>query len=509
MFVRKKRNKSGSVSVQIIDKSSGKYKVVKSLGSSKNKHEVEALYKRAIQMMPKLMNQPVLNFSYSNKDKEILDYMSNNEIIIRTVGPELVLGKIFDSMGFGAIKEELFRDMVITRLIYPGSKLRTLDYLIRHKGLDKSVQSIYRFLDRLNEKHKTTIEAIAYSHAKKLFKNISVVFYDMTTLYFEAEKEDDLRKIGYSKDGKFNKPQIMLGLLVGESGYPIGYDIFEGNTFEGNTLIPILRKMERKYGFNNPIVVADAALLSKTNLKRLNEQAYEFIIAGRIKNEDALVKEKILKLAKNIQNSKSFEIKKEDGSRLIVGYSSERAKKDAYNRQKGLRRLRAKLASGKLGKQHINNRGYNKFLNFDGSIKISINEAKIKADEQWDGLKGYITNTKLPASRVIKHYSQLWRIEAAFRISKTDLRIRPIHHYKRRRIESHILICFVAYSIWKELDRLLKETKLNISTAKALRLLETVYEMRFKLPDSGIEQRQLIKLSSEQRRLIEIISSLT
>ena len=217
MFVRKKRNKSGSVSIQIIDKSGGKYKVIKTVGCAKDKNKIEFIYKQAVQMIPELMNQAVLHFPDSEEDRTILDFAHNSEIRIYTVGPELVLGSIFDSMGFDEIKEELFKDIVITRLVYPGSKLRTLDYLRRHKAMEKSVQSIYRFLDRLNEKHKTNVEAIAYRHTKKIVKHIAVVFYDMTTLYFEAEKEDELRKIGFSKDGKFNKPQIMPGLLGGES----------------------------------------------------------------------------------------------------------------------------------------------------------------------------------------------------------------------------------------------------------------------------------------------------
>lgn len=126
------------------------------------------------------------------------------------------------------------------------------------------------------------MERITYNHTRKVLKTISVVFYDMTTLYFEAEDEDDLRKIGFSKDGKFQKPQIMLGLLVGEGGFPIGYDIFKGNTSEGKTLMPVLQAIQKKYQFGKPIVVADAALLSKDNLETLAEKNYTFIIGGRI-----------------------------------------------------------------------------------------------------------------------------------------------------------------------------------------------------------------------------------
>jgi transposase len=215
----------------------------------------------------------------------------------------------------------------------------------------------------------------------------------MTTLYFETEDEDDLRKIGFSKDGKFQCPQIMVGLLVGEGGYPIGYDIFEGNTFEGKTLIPILRKLQKKYGFTKPIVVADAAMLSKNTLEELVKEKYTFIIGARIKNETEAVKKEILLSRENMNYGDTCVIMKEDGNQLIVSLSDKRARKDAYNREKGLKKLRLKVKSGILTKDSITNRGYNKFLNLSQDVSVEIDEEKIKDDEKWDGLKGYVTNT--------------------------------------------------------------------------------------------------------------------
>ena len=193
---------------------------------------------------------------------------------IRTMGPELIFGRLFDEIGFHVIPEQLFRDIVVARLVYPTSKLKTTDYLYRYQGKVMNVQDVYRFLDRLNERYAEQAKQIAYAHTKKILEHITVVFYDMTSLYFEAEDEDDLRKIGFSKDGKFQNPQIMLGLLVGEKGYPIGYDIFEGNTFEGKTLLPVLKKIQERYSFGKPVVVADAAMLSKDNLDALDLAKY-------------------------------------------------------------------------------------------------------------------------------------------------------------------------------------------------------------------------------------------
>ena len=255
MFVRKKKNKSGSFSIQIISKAGGKYKVVKTVGSSSDQSEIERLWVRAHEIIPELIGQSTFDFR-SEKDRVVDNFVRDlSSLDVRVIGPELVFGTLFDRIGFNVIPEKLFRDLVLSRLSFPSSKLKTVDHLHRYRGKDLSVYSLYRFLDRLQSKYKDDIERISFNHSRKLLGgSISVVFYDMTTLYFEARDEDDLRKIGFSKDGKFQKPQIMIGLLVGERGYPIGYDIFEGNTFEGHTLLPILKTIQEKYGFKQPVV---------------------------------------------------------------------------------------------------------------------------------------------------------------------------------------------------------------------------------------------------------------
>ena len=509
MFVRQKRNKSGSISVQVISKAHGKYSVIKSFGSSKKPEGVKRLVQKAKDYIniPNEYQLPLFQID-SNNDEVIDNFVETlKNSNIRTVGPELIFGTIFDKIGFNKIKEELFRHIVIARLAYPTSKLKTVDYLYRYRGINITVDAVYKFLDRLNEKHKEKVEQISYNHTKKVLKTISVVFYDMTTLYFEAEDEDDLRKIGFSKDGKFQCPQIMLGLLVGEGGYPIGYDIFEGNTFEGHTLLPTIERIQKRYDFKQPIVVADAGLLSKANLRKLGEQKYEFILGARIKNESNAVKNEILKKAKGIKNGENFEVKKDDGTRLIVTYTDKRARKDAYNRKKGLSNLEKKVRSGKLTKQHINNRGYNRFLELSGDVEVVIDQEKVEADKVWDGLKGYVTNTKLKADKVIEQYGHLWQIEKAFRISKTDLRIRPMYHYKRRRIEAHICISFVAYAIWKEVERLLKKTGVDMSPTRAAELTHNMYELEYTKPHSQRNEKQLLNMDEEQRLLYKVIHS--
>lgn len=506
MFVRKKPNASGSITVQVIDKSSG-YRVVKTIGTARDPQDVQRLVELGRLFIARQSRQYSLFPADEHDNAAVLDFVQTlGNASIRTVGPELIFGRLFDEIGFGVIPEPLFRDIVIARLVYPTSKLKTVDYLLRYRGKTVSVQSIYRFLDRLNEHYSQQAQEVAYRHSRTILKRIQVVFYDMTSLYFDAEDEDDLRKIGFSKDGKFQNPQVLLGLLVGEGGFPIGYDIFEGNTFEGKTLLPVLKGIQQRYEFGRPVVVADAAMLSQENLDMLDDEQYPFIVAARMRNEAQALQEQILHCCAGLRDGQCIEMPHEKNRRLIVAYSDKRAAKDAYNRQRGLAKLRKQVGCGRLTKENLNKRGYNKFLKLTGEVLVDIDESKVAQAARWDGLKGYLTNTKLPPGAVIENYGQLWQVEKAFRISKTDLRIRPMYHRRRRRIEAHVLVAFVAYTIYKELERRLHLARIPISPQRAAELTQTMYEITFRLPNDPQERRTLLQMDEEQRRLYSLFT---
>lgn len=503
MFIRRLKNRSGSTSVQVIQKIKGRYKVVKTVGCATVLQDIEKLELLAKQEIDQITAQSKLFVSEQDEliDKT-LETLENSDI--KTIGPEIVFGKIYDSIGFNQVGEELFRHLVISRLAFPLSKLKTVEYLQRFQGVKVSIDSIYRFLDKLNDKLKTKVEQIAFNHTLKVLKGeINVVFYDMTTLYFEASDEDDLRKTGFSKDGKHQNPQIFIGLLVGLNGFAIGYDIFEGNIYEGHTLIPFIKKISEKFKLEKPIIVADAGLLSKDNIKALEENEYEYILGGRLKNESNQIKEKILADQYNDGILRSYQ--KTETSRVIVHYSDKRAKKDEYNRQRGLTRLEKKIKTGKLTKSSINNKGYNKYLTLTGEVAITIDYNKYEQDNVWDGLKGYITNTKLTDKEVLENYKNLWHIEKAFRMSKTDLRIRPIYHRLQRRIEAHICISFTAYCIYKELERVLYEESSSISLRQAAEMTHTIYQLKYILPESKQVKTILLKMDEMQTELCQII----
>jgi transposase len=503
MFVRAKKNQSGSISIQIISKARGRYKVIKTIGCATTQHELEELTRDAKQVIEGLRMQSSL---FASEQDELVDetFASLSNSSIRTVGPELVFGQIFDFIGYNQVQEDLFRHLVISRLAYPLSKLKTIDYLYRFQGVTIDINSVYRFLDRLNSELKNQVEQIAYSRTKVLLGGqVTIVFYDMTTLYFEASDEDDLRRTGFSKDGKHQNPQIYIGLLVGMDGYAIGYDVFEGNVYEGHTLIPFLENMARKFNLGKPVVVADAGLLSNDNVKALEVKGYEYIIGARLKNESAEIKTQIL--ASNLADGQTICIDRNSKSRLIISYSHSRSKKDASNRKRGLERLEKLIKKGKLTKANINNRGYNKYLRLEGEVHIEIDYKKFELDAVWDGLKGYVTNTKLSDADVIDSYKNLWHIEKAFRMSKTDLRIRPVYHRLRDRIEAHICISFAAYSVYKELERALADEESTISLKRAAELTHNMYQVSYMLPASKQLKNKLLAMDDQQKELYDLV----
>lgn len=502
MFIRQKLNKSGSISIQIIDKSRGKYKVVKTIGCSTDFNEIELLCQKAQKSILELKQQPELPFN-EPQELQFADSFINYIQNLTLIGPELLLGKMFDEIGFNKIEDELFRHLVITRLVYPVSKLKTVDYLFKYKNIQISVYSIYRYLDKLQKQQIESIKQISLDHTLKLFGNkISIVFYDVTTLYFETKDADDFRKMGFSKDGKHSQPQIVLGLLVSQAGYPLDYDLFEGDKYEGDTLIPIIEHFITKHKPEELIVVADAGLLSNKNIEALTSKQYQYILGARIKNEKESITKQIL--TANLKDGESTIMVRDDGSKLILSYKKSRALNDKKNRRKGLEKLEKKIKTGKLSKQNINNKGYNKYLKIEGEAKISIDYDKYKEDDAWDGLKGYRTNTSLSKEEVINQYHQLWTIEKTFRISKNDIEIRPIYHQLKRRIEAHICISFAACKIYKELERQLKLKQSKLSPEKAIEILKTIYKVSFETPYSNKVYQKLLLKTKEQHSLVSL-----
>ena len=486
MFVRQKKNKSGSMSVIVVRKEKGRYKLVKTMGSSSDPQEIESLSRQGKEWIRRQtgMSDMFADAEGRSREKgEVERFFASIENVLVN-GDSLIIERIFDSIGFAEIKDDVFKKLVIARLSFPSSKAATVEYLKNHFDEDVDLSKIYRYLDKLNHTQQEKIQDISVRHTKELLGgSIGVMFYDVTTLYFEADREDDFRKTGFSKEGRHKNPQIILGLLVSLNGYPLAYCIHEGNKYEGHTMMPVIEEFVRKYELDNFVVVADSGLMNEQNIAELERNGYQYILGARIKTESKKVTDWILSQPK--ADGKMVEYDKGNGRKLLVGYTENRARKDAYNREKGVRKLEKAYRSGRLSKENINRRGYNKFLEMKSPVEVSINYEKIAEDAAWDGLKGYLTNTKLSAEKIYAAYHNLWTVELAFRIAKSKLEVRPMFHFTRKRIEAHICICFVALKVYKELDRLLKLNDIKLSIDKVLRMAKTVTTIQVRLPLNG------------------------
>jgi transposase len=508
MFIRKKPNRSGSTSVVVIEKKAGKVCYLKTIGVSSDDEEIEYLYDQGKKWISEQhgLRDIFLEYAKEEESKEIVEHLLNKVEQILINGTQLILNSVFQTIGFDKINDDILKHLVVSRICQPQSKVATVDYLKSYFDEDIELHKIYRYLDKLNDKQKDTIQKISVEHTRKVLGGkIGVVFYDVTTLYFETDYSDDLRKTGFSKDGKHSLPQVVLGLLVSKGGYPLAYSIHEGNKYEGHTMLPVVKDFVKKFDLKDFVIVADSGLMNTQNIAELEQNGYKYIIGARIKNENKAVTEWILSQKK--KDGAFYEYQKSEHSKLILGYSENRAKKDAYNREKGVKRLEKEYKSGSITKNKINKRGYNKFLEISDNVSVTINNNKITEDAKWDGFKGYITNTKLSAATVYSQYSELWQVERAFRVTKGVLELRPMFHFTRKRIEAHVCICFVAYKVYKELERILKESQIKLSVDKVLAIAKTITTVKVKLNRSKETITKTMLLTHRQKSIAALFES--
>jgi transposase len=349
----------------------------------------------------------------------------------------------------------LLLDLAIMRLIEPASKWRSIELLSRYFGIKYS-QRIYRTIPKLII-HKADIEQRAYSVAEQKFKEqFYYVLYDVTTLYFESLKADELKIQGFSKDNKAQQPQIVLGLLVTQSGLPLSYDVFAGNTFEGKTMLPIVEGFMSKHPRAKPIVVADAAMLDEERLAELRGKNISYIVGARLANANlSLIKQ--IHGTLNAVNGAIARLQSKHGD-LICDFSSIRYKKELTDLNKLVQKAEELVAKQSSGTRV-------KFIKRVSKEKIELNTALIEKRKLLLGIKGYCTDlpeSQLSSQQAIERYHHLWRVEQSFRMSKFDLEARPIYHQKEEAIRSHVLICFVALIIEKYLELITKMSLRNI-----------------------------------------------
>lgn len=384
-----------------------------------------------------------------------------------------VYGSLYDEIGFSTIfkkcpvSRQVLKDIIMARLAQPCSKRSSCELLERDFGISYPLEKIYRMMDTLTKGRIRRLQDIAWHHSRDLLdEEIHLLFYDCTTLYFESFTEDELRSFGYSKDHKFNQGQVLLALMVTREGLPVGYEVFPGNMYEGDTFSDAIKKLRERYKIKRAIVVADSGLLSKLNIEMLEKSGYEFILGARLRSLSDKWKDKILdnkdyqKVEKENEVLRITDFAYTKTRRLIVSHSTKRAEKDRRDREKAIENLRLKLEKSKNPKSLVSNYGYKKYLSLEGEIIVKVDEDKLLKEALWDGLHGVFTNLKatdIRAEEVLSQYHGLWQVEESFRIQKHDLRIRPVFHWSAKRIRAHIAICFVAFALIRFLQHRIKK----------------------------------------------------
>ncbi len=332
MFVHRKKHRYGRTSVVVVDKSHGKFREVKNFGVGSSDSEIVALCRQASEWIRRYGGQLEMDFIEENEkqqEEEETDRVLSNIDSLLINGHRLILDQVYDSIGFNQIDDEILRSLVIARVSQPMSKRATVEYLKSYFDEDVELHSIYRYMDKLYSTRREEVQRISVGHTRRVLGgNVGLLFYDVTTLYFETAEKDVLRDNGFSKDGKTAESQIVLGLLVSRDGYPLSYCIFNGKQYEGYTMIPIIDDFIQRFSLADFVVVADAGLMSKRNVQLLEDAGYKYIIGARIHTESESTKKWILKQEK--VDGKYYQRKYGDKARLILGYSSERAKKDAH-----------------------------------------------------------------------------------------------------------------------------------------------------------------------------------
>lgn len=388
-----------------------------------------------------------------------------------------VAGHVYDLLDYTTLlKNEkdktLLKDIVLMRLAEPSSKLRTQQLLEERFSKLHDLDAIYRVMDKLFPKI-ADMKIKTFQRAQKILpETVDILFFDCTTLYFESTGVDDLRVFGYSKDHRFNTTQVVLALATNSDGLPIGYELFEGNKAEVKTLLECLTSWKTLFNIKSVCFVADRAMMSDDNLKTLEQEGHQYVIAAKLRALPEKLTTEIM-----LENNYQMQTINDDFGwvgefnykerRLIVSYKTARANRDAYQRDQILKKLKKQLGGTSDTKRLITNQGVKKFTTTENA-KTTLDQTKVDHDAAWDGLHGVITNISKEdqnASTILGRYARLWKIEESFRINKHTLSMRPIYHFKPERIKTHIAICFMAFSVLRHMEYQIKLTqKISLNT---------------------------------------------
>lgn len=518
MYIKRTIQKSGATSVRVVESSregkSVRQTTVRHIGTGTTKAEIKHLEEKAKEVIfsfnqaqnlaipgmeevnhlkTKKKGRKSLKKSVSSgrRREPVLSDTFEKERVIQ--GIKGVGGALYDQLGYQNIIQGSYKDnqwneylkaLVLARISDPQSKRKTVEILREDYSQKIPLERVYRMMDHLHFNIHRVKEAVSDNTLSLFKQQVEVLFFDVTTLYFESVESDDLRNFGFSKDGKFKEVQVVLALVTNFEGHPLSYEVFSGNTSEGQTLIECVEELRKLYSVKRTVLVADRAMFSEKNLTFMDKSGLDYVVAAKLKSLPKLKKEKILNSGLNLNEKKEKEQEdkesssilelKHRGRRLVVNWSGKRANKSAKDRERLIDCLMKKIKDGRISvKSLIRNHGTKKYIQVKGNSEVLLDKEKIKVDARWDGFHGIVTNIKDErAKALLSRYRRLWKIEEAFRANKFTLRMRPMYHWTQRRIKAHVAICFLAYSLSYTLKSRLKAAGINLSIDKIRDILK-------------------------------------
>jgi transposase len=440
---REVKTGSGNTAVQVFYLHNRKRVIVKHLGSATTEVELNKLRLEAEQFIGNHSNQVSL---FPTSKTGAYSYLDQYECVgfYYRFYYDIIQGLITE-LGIDNLTSSLFKDLITVRILEPASKLRSIELIDTYFGIKHRRQNYYREAPKWNSLKDQTIAKVNDFAKKEYGFDYSLLFYDVTTLYFETFDDDNLRKTGFSKDSKSQQPQILVGLMVSKEGFPIAFDVFPGNTFEGHTILPVVKAFITKNHVYSFTVVADAAMISSDNIKELKSHDIHYIVGARLGNLPQAVFDELDAKIKRV-DGKTIRLQTDKGY-LICSFSNARYRKDKHEMEKQILKAQSIIKSPSKNTKAKFVKAHNE--------KLRLNEELIKKTTKLLGIKGYYTDLEekdLPTNKVIERYHELYKIEQAFRVAKSDLETRPIFHFKEDPIKLHLLICFLALTISKHIE---------------------------------------------------------
>jgi len=498
LTVRKTKTASGATAVQVVRNVGKRREIVRHIGSAHDEHSLALLLSEAEHYAENHRTQPNL-FAQTGALPPIVNLDETTLVAVTHHFARDALLACARLCRLGWLPD-LYLDLALMRIIEPVSKIHTLKLLEEHFDVRYAPRTMRRRLKELLD-HQQAIELAAIQTVREDFKELfSLVLYDVTTLYFESFKEYDFQSTGFSKDNKPQQPQIVIGLITTRSGFPVMHEVFEGKTFEGHTMLKILERFQQRVGSDcKPVIVADAAMLSMENIHSLQEQGYRFIVGARLANHSKAFIDQIDTNMPRIDDATArfqHTMKKDKitvNVNVVCHFSTARYKKDRRELDKQLNRALHLLDRNESGRRA-------RFIKKADGQEFQLNvELKAKA-EKLLGIKGYVTNLpeeELSNQEVVAYYHDLWHVEQAFRMSKSDLQARPIYHRNEVTIKSHVLICFMALMMGKYL-----EIKTGMSLMRIRNALWHVHEVHLRDERTGKVHIKRMKANNFQTEAI-------